>query len=327
MFSKKIQESGNAVIIVLIALVIVAVGALAYLSGQVAGEKQTTATVEAASGEGDHANAGEKTAENSGVSASEAAGNPVVATVDGKEITRQEVAGFIQSLPPQTRQLPIDKLYPLALDQVINGRLIEENTAGVNLDSDPEVQEQLKLAKDQIVRTVYLQKQVDKKITDARIKAAYEDYKKSFPKVEEVKASHILVKDEEKAKELLAKLKGGADFAKLAKENSTDGTAEGGGELGYFAKTDVVPEFADAAFDTKPGTLHDTVVKTQFGYHIIKVDDKRMRPPADYESAKPFLEAQLRREILDEMVKTWRDAAKIERFDINGKAIEPAAGE
>src|SRR5690606_30614991 len=101
----------------------------------------------------------------------------------------------------------------------------------------------------------------------------------------------------------------GADFAELAKANSTDGTAQNGGELGYFAKTDVVPEFGEAAFSTEVGTYTKKPVKTEFGYHIITVEEKRKRPPASFEDVKPFLEAQVRRQILDEMIQSWRDDA------------------
>jgi peptidyl-prolyl cis-trans isomerase C len=168
---------------------------------------------------------------------------------------------------------------------------------------------------------------VNKKISESRLKDAYEKYVKAFPDVQDVKARHILVKDEAKAKDLIKQLGEGKDFAELAKANSTDGTAQNGGELGYFAKTEVVPPFADAAFALNVGEYSKTPVKTDFGYHVIKVEEKRKRPPAAYDEIKPLLETQLRREILEETVEAWRDDAQIERFDINGKPIEPAGGD
>ncbi len=123
----------------------------------------------------------------------------------------------------------------------------------------------------------------------------------------------------------------GEDFAALAKENSKDGSAENGGDLGYFAQNEVVPEFASAAFATDVGSYTKTPVKSEFGFHIIKVEEKRKRPPAPYEQVKPYLEQELQRAIVDEVLKEWKEAASIERFDINGAPLPeqtaPAAGE
>ena len=319
------RESGNAIVIVLVLLVAVAVGVLAYMSGALtSGDEgnQAGATVAESAPA-----AGENTAAAGDDKNPVEPGNPVVAKVNGQDITRLDVFNFIQTLPEQTRQLPVQQLFPIAVEQVVNAQIVEAKTKGINLDSDPEVQKQMELAKENIVRGVYIQKLVKNKMTEERLKTAYEQYKTSFPSIDEVKASHILVKDESAAKDLIKKLDEGADFAELAKANSSDATAAKGGELGYFAQTDVVPPFAEAAFKTDPGTYTKKPVKSDFGYHIIKVEDKRKRPPAEYEVAKPYLEAQLRRVVLDELIQEWRDAAKIERFDINGDPIEPSAGE
>jgi peptidyl-prolyl cis-trans isomerase C len=251
----------------------------------------------------------------------------VVAKLKGGEVTRLEVFNFIQTLPPQTKQLPLEQLYPMALEQVINGKIIAEKTKNVNLDSDAEVKKQLAEAKKQITRNVYIEKLVSEKVSEERLKEVYEQYVKQFPDIQDVKARHILVKEESKAKELIKQLNEGKDFAELATANSTDGTAKNGGELGYFAKNEVVPAFGEAAFALDVGQYSKKPVKTDFGFHIIKVEEKRKRPPAAYDDIKPYLETQVRRAILDETVQTWRDEADIERFDINGDKIEPSAGE
>lgn len=326
------SQSGNAVIIVLIILVVVAVGAFAFLSGQKAGEKSTQS--EPAALASDHTQtpaAAEPAAAKATTGTTEATteiapGNPVVAKVGGEDITRQDVMDFVQTLPEQLRQMPLEKIFPLAQEQVINARIIAAKTKGVSVDSDAEYQKQLALAKEQISRSVFIQNEVDKNVTEEKLKAAYEKYRAEFPKTEELKAAHILVEDEQKAKDIIEKIKAGGDFATLAKENSKDNTASTGGELGYFAKDDVVKEFADASFALQPGQFSQTPVKTQFGWHIIKVQERRQRPPGDFESVKPFLEAQLRREVLDNLIKSWRTELSVERFDINGNKIEPAAG-
>ncbi len=324
------HESGNAVVVVLVVLLVVAVGALAYLSGQKAGEKKGNSSQEVT--------VASSTPEQVVTQISDDAepavpqidikpGNPVVAKLGNQEIKRLDIFNFMQTLPPQTRQLPLDQLFPAALDQVINERVITNKAKDVNLDDDPEVRKQLALAKAQIVRSVYLQNEVNKRVTEERLKQAYEAYIKSFPKVEEVRASHILMDDEKTAQAVLKQVKDGGDFAVLANEYSKDATKENGGDLGYFLQSDVVPEFGAAAFTAEPGSVVPELVKSQFGYHIIKVEDKRIRPPAEFEAAKPFLEAQLRRLFLDQVVKDWRAKAGVERFDINGESLEPTAGD
>lgn len=320
------HEKGNAVVIVLVALVIVAIGGMAYFSGFLAKEDRTAdatapAAVETASGE--EAVKAPAPTEQQEIKP----GNPVVAKVGDRNITRMDVFGFMQTMPAETRQLPMDQLFPLVQNQMINMALVKEKSAKVNLDNDPLVKEQLEAAKQNIVPVVFLQREVEKQLDDERLKAAYDQYVANFPEIQEVKAKHILVDDEALAKDLIKQIAEGKSFEELAKENSKDSTAENGGELNYFAKADVVPEFGEAAFTQEIGVVSPEPVKTQFGYHIIKVEERRQRPPAEFEQAKPFLAGQLRNAVTNEIVQKWREEAGVELYDINGDKIEPAAGE
>lgn len=347
----KKSQRGNAVVIVLVVLAVVAVGALAYLSGNIASDDKmadTTAVAEAqmTDTEGDVAAEGETgTAENAAEETDAAAGeetqsadateaeenaepqmkieqgNPVVAKVGGEDVTRLDVLNFVQTLPPNIRQLPLEQLFPLAQDQVVNTKVIENNVKADEVVDNEQVQRQLEETRKQILQRAYLEKIVSEKMTEKRLQQAYKKAVTDEPDVNEVKAAHILVKEEEKAKEIIAKLNEGGDFAELAKENSTDGTAENGGSLGYFAKADVVPEFADAAFSQEEGTYSKEPVKSQFGYHIIKVEEKRVRPKPSFEDSKPYLEQQLSRELLEETIDGWKKDAKIEVYDINGNPV------
>ena len=322
------KEAGNVVVIVLVALVVAAIGGMAYFSGHLANkdrgaESETAATpaaVETASGEAVKAPAPTPQKEIK-------PGNPVVAKVGGKEVTRVDVFNFMQTLPAETRQLPMDQLFPLVLNQLINMSLVKEKSAAVNLDNDPLVKQQLEAAKENIVPVVFMQREVEKELNDARLKAAYDQYVANFPEIQEAKSRHILVEDETLAKDLIKQLNEGSSFEELAKQHSTDSTAEKGGELGYFAKTDVVPEFGEAAFAQEIGAVSAEPIKSQFGYHIIKVEERRQRPPAEFEQAKPFLAGQLRNVVTNEIVQKWRNEAGVETYDINGDAIEPSAGE
>ncbi len=260
-------------------------------------------------------------------------GNPVVAKVDGSDISRVDVYRFIKMMPANVQQLPPQAVYPLALEQVINTRLVQNKAEDAGLESDPEVQQQLAMAKQQIVRSVYVQRELDKQISESDIKAKYQEAIGKTPAVEEIKAAHILVDSEATAKDIIAKLEAGGDFSKLAAENSADpGNKDKGGDLGWFAKQDMVPEFADAAFKLGKGEVSKTPIKTQFGFHVVKVEDKRERPKPTLEETKPMIEAELRREKLETLLNDWRKTAKIEKFDVNGDAIKepevaPAAGE
>jgi peptidyl-prolyl cis-trans isomerase C len=325
------NESGNALLIVLAVIVVAAIGGLAYFSGKAGKDGASAQTGEAAVQAAAAAQAAQDPTNPEAPANADGTpikpGNPVVAKLKGGEVTRLDVFNFIQSLPPQTRQLPLEQLYPMALEQVINGKIIAEKTKNINLDGDEDVKKQVAEARKQITRTVWIEKEVGKQVSEDRVKKIYDEYVKNFPSIDDVKARHILVKEEAKAKDLIKQLEGGASFEELAKANSTDGTAQNGGELGYFAKTDVVPAFGEAAFALNVGEYTKKPVKTDFGFHVIKVEEKRKRPPASYDQIKPYLEAQVRRQILDEMIQSWRDEAGIERFDINGDAIEPSAGE
>lgn len=311
------NQSGKAVMIALGAVVVIALGALGYFGLQTQKTSDNAATAEPAAGTSEEAAA-------PGTKNVVEPGNPVVAKVGSQEVTRLDVFNFIRDLPENMRSMPVDQLYPMALDQVINSKIVNEKVAAIDLSANPEVQKQLEEAKKQIERNVFIQEELNKRITEDKLKAAYEKYKAEFPKVEEVKARHILVKDEAKASEIIQKIKAGESFEDLAKANSTDGTASLGGELGYFAKESVVPEFGEAAFAMAPGSMSETPLKTQFGFHVIKVEDKRVRPAPEFEQAKGFLDGNLRREELDAIIKEWKNGVAIEKFDINGKPLASA---
>jgi peptidyl-prolyl cis-trans isomerase C len=256
-------------------------------------------------------------------------GNPVIAKLNGKELTRVDFLRFVQQLPPQLRQQPLEQLYPMAQEQLINSQLITQKTEAVDLRKNEEVKKQVEEARKAIERTVFMQQEIEKRLTDDRLKQGYDLYVENFPKdIKERKAKHILVEGEEEAKGLIDQLKNGADFSELAKANSKDqGSAVNGGALNFFTANEVVPEFSKAAFSAELGSLISGPVKSQFGYHVIKVEEERTRPPVSFEEAKPSIEGQLRDAVLEEVLREWRAESKVEKFDINGNPIAPAAGE
>lgn len=254
-------------------------------------------------------------------------GNPVVARVGGQDIMRSEVLEFITTLPEQARQMPLQNLFPMARDRVVGEKMIAAKAVSANLDADPEVQKTLDQVKEQIIRNVYVDRAIKEAVKEEDLQKAYEELKVELAKVEETKARHILVDSEEKAREVITKLDAGEKFEALSAEYSMDqGNKDNGGDLGYFAKTDMVPEFAEAAFALAVGQYTKDAVKTQFGFHVIKAEDRRQRQAPEYEVVKPQLETVVRQRKLAELVDAWQKEANVEVFDINGKAeAAPAA--
>ena len=263
--------------------------------------------------------------------AAAAASDPVVARVNGSELHRSDVVEAIRGLPPQVQQQPMDRLYPALLDQMVGTMLVSQAGRKTKLQDDPEVKKRLALVQDQIIADTYVQRLIQKQVTDQKLHARYDKFVKDAPPREEVHARHILVASEDEAKAIIVELKKGGDFNKLAQDKTTDPSGKtSGGDLGYFTKEDMVPEFADAAFKLKPGEYTDAPVKTQFGWHVIKLEDRRTAKPPTFEQVKPRLSNELSRELVGDKVKELRTAAKIEVFNLDGSkpgaAPPPALG-
>lgn len=236
----------------------------------------------------------------------------VYATVNGEDIKGSDVQAFVTKLPPQLQAAPADKLLEMIVNQMINDRLVAKEAAKEGLDKDPDVAKRIEEAKAQVVRDAFVEKKMAGKITDASIKAKYDEVIKNLPPQDEIRASHILVKDEATAKDVIAQLNKGGNFATLAKKYSMDPTKENGGDLGYFVRTAMVKEFGDAVFAMKKGETTKTPIKTQFGYHIIRVTDRRPQQKPKFEQVKDQIRSQLTDEQIRDIVKGLRDTNKVE---------------
>jgi len=247
--------------------------------------------------------------------------NTVVARVDGTELRLSDVKAAQQNLPPQAQKLPFEQIYPMLLDRLVDGMLIAEAGRKEHLDRDPELQDRLKHYEDRLIQEAYINRAIKDAETEDALNARYQTFLKEKPAREEVHARHILVPTEAEAKSVIAELEKGADFAALAKKYSKDPGAESGGDLGYFGHDDMVKEFADAAFALSPGQYTKTPVKTEFGWHVIKVEDRRAGKPPSFEEAREQLSREIAHEIIDGKLHDLRDAAKIEEFGLDGKPL------
>ena len=247
--------------------------------------------------------------------------NTVVARVDGTALHLSDVEAAQQNLPPQAQKLPLEQIYPMLLDRLVDGALITEAGRKEHLEQDPELQVRLKRYENRLIQEAYLNQAIKAAQTEDQLKARYQTFAKDTAGREEVHAQHILVKTEDEAKSVIAELDKGADFGELAKKYSTDPSASSGGDLGYFGHDDMVKAFTDAAFALSPGRYSKTPVKTEFGWHVIKVEDRRAGKPPSFEEAREQLSRDLAHEIIDAKLQELRSAAKIEEFGLDGKPL------
>lgn len=234
--------------------------------------------------------------------------DPVLAKVNGVAIHQSDLAmaeaDVGESLPPDTLG---DKRRDLLLSYLINVNLLSQAAETKKVDKAADFPKRVAFARKKVLVQAMMEQEAKKTVTDAEIKKFYDDNLK--PQTE-VHARHILVETEAQAKDIEAKLKGGADFAKLATEVSKDPGSDGG-DLGYITKDQVVPEFGNVAFSLEKGKISDPV-KSQFGWHVIKVEDKRERQPPAFDSVKARIKTVLTQKAGDDLMKEVRANAKIE---------------
>ncbi len=247
--------------------------------------------------------------------------DPVIARANGVDIHESEIAyaeeeigGNMPDIPPAQKR---DYLITYLTDVIILSQAAEQKKLGDRAD----VKRRLAFDHNRLLMESLLQDVGQAAQSEAEEHKVYDKAVKQMANEEEVHARHILVPTEEEAKAIIVELKNGADFATLAKEKSKDPGAANGGDLGYFTKDQMVPEFAEAAFKLDKGQISEPV-KTQFGWHIIKVEDKRIKPTPTFEQVKPQIDSYVAHRAQTALVEKLRSAAKIERFD---KPAAPAA--
>jgi peptidyl-prolyl cis-trans isomerase C len=257
------------------------------------------------------------------VAAAPKSSGPVVATVNGVEVREGDLKlaeeDIGQQMPPMPPEAKRDYLVTYVGDMILLTQAAESKKLA---DSD-DFKQRLEFTRKKLLMAKLLDTEAKTASSEAAMRKVYDDATKQMKPEEEVHARHILVETEEEAKAVREELDKGGDFAELAKSKSKDpGAAAEGGDLGFFSKDQMVPEFADAAFKLEKGKLSEPV-KSPFGWHIIRVEDKRIRPVPDFEQVKPQLESFVARKAQSEYLAKLREEAKIERLDKPAKA--PAA--
>jgi peptidyl-prolyl cis-trans isomerase C len=245
----------------------------------------------------------------------------VVARVNGVDIKASDVAiaeedigGNVAQMPPESRR---EYLTTYLTDMTLVAKAAEAKKIG---DSD-EFKQRLAYYRSKILMDLLLQSEAKAAVSDGAMHQLYDEASKQMVGQQEVRARHILVKTEDEAKAIIAELKKGADFAELARQKSTDPGAAEGGDLGYFPKEEMVPEFADAAFKLEKGQVSEPI-HTRFGWHVIKLEDKRERQVPAFDQVRDQLANHLVRKAQAELITKLRADAKVERLE--APAAQPA---
>lgn len=235
--------------------------------------------------------------------------DPVLAVVNGTEVRRSEVVESAKSLPPEY-QAQLDQILPALVERYVDLKLLGDRAAASGLNDDPEVKETLAKLQEDVVREVFLRRYLKERVTDEALQTRYQEFLKNNPPQPEIHARHILVPTKEEAQKAIADISSGKDFSEVATALSKGGSAQNGGDLGYFVKDDMVPEFAEAAFAMQPGEISKAPVQTQFGWHILKLDDVRDAQFPPFDEVKAQIAQRLEQQKLAAFREGLRTKAK-----------------
>jgi len=245
--------------------------------------------------------------------------DPVVARVGGEEIRLSQLRAAVQELPEELRNAPEAMLLPVLLDQMIASRALIAAARAEGLHESPEVRARVRAAEEEALQEALIRRELAPLLTEEALRARYQRDVAEAPREEEISARHILVPTEAEARAIAIEARRpGVDFAELARRRSTGPGAREGGDLGFFRRGDMIPEFAAAAFALQPGQISENPVRTQFGWHVIKVEARRAVEPPSFEQARAEIRARVFEESVGRIVERYRNAAQVERFNLDG---------
>ncbi len=247
--------------------------------------------------------------------------DPVVGSVEGHPIYLSDLGEAAKTLPDNLRGLPFQTLYPVLLDRMIDHEALVIAAKRQGLEQDKQIQRDIQAATGRILEGAYLGDQAAPQVTETAIHALYDRRYANRQATEEVHARHILVTTEAEARKVLDDLHKGADFATLARVLSKDPDAASGGDLGFFRREQVWPSFADSAFSLRPGEVSPNPVKNEFGWHVIKVEERRLVAPPGYSEVHDQLRQELLAKVVRQVTATAKSQLTIHRFNLDGAEI------
>jgi peptidyl-prolyl cis-trans isomerase C len=248
--------------------------------------------------------------------------DPVVGSVEGHLIYLSELGEASKTLPENLRGMPFDTLYPVLLDRMVDHEALVMMAERRGLEQKKQVQRDIQAATERILEGAYLGEVAAPLVTEQAIHARYNKQFANRPATEEVRARHILVTTEAEARKVLEDLKKGADFATVARVLSKDPDAAKGGDLGFFRREQVWPSFADVAFSLQPGQIAPNPVKNEFGWHVVKVEEKRLVAPPSFSDMHDQLRQDLLAAAVQQAIADARSQLSIHRFNLDGSALD-----
>ena len=253
--------------------------------------------------------------------ATQAQNIPIVANVNNEDISLETMIHAMNELPPEIQSQPFMSYYEDLLERVIDIKLFAQEGKKMKLDEEPSVRAAIDFVIEKVLMQAFLSKYVQENIKEENIKASYNNFIADETSREEIKASHILMDTESEAIDAINMLNDGDDFAELAKNKSTGPSGPSGGDLGWFKRGQMVPPFEKAAFSLNKNEISQRPVQTQFGWHVIKIFDKRIPEAPSYESMKNKLIQDLERKIVSKKIQDLRNDALIEK--LSSSELEP----
>ena len=253
--------------------------------------------------------------------ATQAQNIPIVANVNNEDISLETMIHAMNELPPEIQSQPFMSYYEDLLERVIDIKLFAQEGKKMKLDEEPSVRAAIDFVIEKVLMQAFLSKYVQENIKEENIKASYSNFIADETSREEIKASHILMDTESEAIDVINMLNDGDDFAELAKNKSTGPSGPSGGDLGWFKRGQMVPPFEKAAFSLNKNEITQRPVQTQFGWHVIKIFDKRIPEAPSYENMKSKLVQDLERKIVSKKIKDLRNDALIEK--LSSSELEP----
>ena len=253
--------------------------------------------------------------------ATQAQNIPIVANVNNEDISLETMIHAMNELPPEIQSQPFMSYYEDLLERVIDIKLFAQEGKKMKLDEEPSVRAAIDFVIEKVLMQAFLSKYVQENIKEENLKASYNNFIADETSREEIKASHILMDTESEAIDVINMLNDGDDFAELAKNKSTGPSGPSGGDLGWFKRGQMVPPFEKAAFSLNKNEISQKPVQTQFGWHVIKVFDKRIPEAPSYESMKSKLIQDLERKIVSKKIQDLRNDALIEK--LSSSELEP----
>ena len=253
--------------------------------------------------------------------ATQAQNIPIVANVNNEDISLETMIHAMNELPPEIQSQPFMSYYEDLLERVIDIKLFAQEGKKMKLDEEPSVRAAIDFVIEKVLMQAFLSKYVQENIKEENLKSSYNNFIADETSREEIKASHILIDTESEAIDVINMLNDGDDFAELAKNKSTGPSGPSGGDLGWFKRGQMVPPFEKAAFSLNKNEITQIPVQTQFGWHVIKIFDKRIPEAPSYENMKSKLIQDLERKIVSKKIQDLRNDALIEK--LSSSELEP----